>query len=60
MPSERSRMTNGTDRRRRDAATARPEGPAPMIIGPSATETFGVGLVEGAVVVVVAIEKILL
>lgn len=46
--SERSRMTKGIDSRRRDAATARPEGPAPTMMGPGVCET----LVE----VVVAIE----
>lgn len=45
IPSDRSRMRKGADKRRRDAATARPEGPAPMIMGPGMTEAVGVGLV---------------
>jgi len=52
MPSDRSRMMKGTDRRRREAATARPEGPAPMMMGPGTTETFG-----SLSLVLVAMEK---
>lgn len=45
MPVDRSRIMYGTDRQVRLAATARPDGPAPMMIGPWMKETSSSGIV---------------